>query len=243
MPAARLPIHPTMKTSILRSAAALVLLAAGLAAPAAAQTHTFYVGGAYIDVHSKAPPLSSNPETLPAGVEAGVKVDDAATVGFGYVYRINERWSLEAALGIPPEHKTYGTDFIEPFGQVSSMKQICPTVFVNWHFDEIGASGVTPFVGLGINYTKFTDGRSTPSGDAASGGPTKIELTSSWGLAAHAGLSYKLDQNWSIVAAVAYADVKSDVTATTTTNTGPIVRTTTIDFRPLAYTLSLGYSF
>ncbi|MGA0612267.1 OmpW/AlkL family protein [Caldimonas sp. KR1-144] len=232
-----------MKHLLARGAAALALIAAGAVAPAAAQTHTFSLGGAYIDLHSKAPPLSSNPPTLPTGFEAGVKVDDASTVIFGYIYRVNERWSLEAALGIPPEHKTYGTDFIEPFGQVSSMKQVAPTVFVNWHFEPIGNSGVEPFVGLGLNYTKFIDGRSTPSGNAASGGPTKIKLSSSWGLAAHAGLAYKLDQNWSILGTIAYADVESDVTATTTTGTGQVVRRTTIDFRPVVYTLCIGYSF
>jgi len=231
-----------MKLNLIRGACALALIA-GVAAPVAAQTHTFYLGGAYIDVHSKAPPLESNPPTLPAGTEAGIKVDDAATVGFGYVYRFTDRWSFEVALGIPPEHKTYGTDFIEPFGQISSMKQICPTVFFNYHFDEIGGSGFTPFIGAGINYTKFVDGRSTPSGNAASGGPTKIKLTDSWGLAAHAGMTYKIDQNWSIVGTIAYANVESDVTATTTTNTGNVVRTTTVDFRPLAYTLSVGYTF
>ena len=68
----------------------------------AAQTHNFYIGGAYIDVHSKAPPLESNPPTLPPGIEAGVKVDDAKTVLFGYAYRFDPRWSVELALGIPP---------------------------------------------------------------------------------------------------------------------------------------------
>jgi outer membrane protein len=235
-----------MKLNFLRGACALALIAAGAAAPVAAQTHNFFFGGAYIDVHSKAPPLESNPPTLPPGIEAGVKVDDAKTVLFGYAYRFGDNWSnwsIEAVLGIPPEHKTYGTDFIEPFGQVSSMKQVAPTLFFNYHFGEIGGSRIEPFVGLGINYTKFIDGKSTASGNAASGGPTKIELSDSWGLAAHAGLTYKIDQNWSVIGAIAYADVKSDVTATTTTNAGPVVRTTTIDFRPVVYTLTLGYSF
>lgn len=232
-----------MKLNLTRGACALALIAAGAAAPVAAQTHNFYIGGAYIDVHSKAPPLESNPPPALPLPDAGVKVDDAKTVLFGYAYRYNDTWSFELALGIPPEHKTYGTGFIEPFGQISSMKQVAPTFFFNYHFGEVGGSGFDPFVGLGINYTKFTDGRSTASGNAASGGPTKIELSDSWGLAAHAGLKYKIDQNWSIVGTIAYADVESDVTATTTTNAGKVVRTTTIDFRPVVYTLAIGYSF
>lgn len=218
------------------------LALAALSAAAGAQTHTVYIGGAYIDVHSKAQPLTSTPPTLPPGVEARVEVDDAKTVILGYLYQLNDAWSLEAALGIPPAHKVYGKGFIEPFGQISSVKQVAPTFFANYHFGEL-LPQLRPFVGLGINYTHFTDARSTPSGNAASGGPTRIELKDSWGLAGHVGFNYAIDKQWSLVGTVAAAKVKSDVTATTTTTTGDIVRTTTIDFRPVAYTLSVGYSF
>jgi outer membrane protein len=96
-----------------------------------------------------------------------------------------------------------------------------------------------PFVGLGINYTRFYDAESSASGNLASGGPTKIELSDSWGPAAQVGARYKLAENWSVIGTIAVARVKSDLTATT----GSITRTTTIDFRPVVYTLAVGYSF
>jgi outer membrane protein len=220
----------------LLAAAALSFAATGASAQA---QQSVYVGGAYIDIHSSAPPLEGGAALPPPGAQ--IEVDDASTVGFGYIYRFNERWAVEAALGVPPRHKTYGRGFLEPFGQVSSVKQVAPTVFVNYHFSPFGA--VEPFVGLGLNYTHFTGGRSTASGDAASGGPTRIELNDSWGAAVHAGASYKIDKNWSIVGTVAYADVQSDVKATTTTNSGDVVGTTPLNFNPVVYTLSVGYSF
>jgi outer membrane protein len=223
--------------------ATMLALAAGAAsAQSALEGFTVYVGGAYIDVRSKADPLLSVPATLPPGVEAGVRVGDASTIGLGVVYRFTPNWSLEGAFGIPPEHSGYGTDFIEPFGQISTVKQVAPTFFVNYHFVDV-MPGFSPFVGLGINYTRFTDSKSTASGNAASGGPTNIDLSDSWGVAAHVGLTYQIDRNWSIVGTLAYADVSSDLTATTPTSTGNVVRTTTIDFRPIVYTLSVGYSF
>ena len=222
--------------------AALALAATGASAQSALEGWTVYVGGAYIDVRSKSDPLTSNPPTLPPGVEAGVTVGDASTVGFGIVYRFAQNWSVEAALGIPPEHSGYGTDFIAPFGQISTVKQVAPTFFVNYHFNPV-LEGLSPFIGAGFNYTRFTDATSTASGNAASGGPTTIDLSDSWGVAVHLGLTYQIDRNWSVVGTIAYADVSSDLTATTTTNTGNVVRTTTIDFRPIAYTLSVGYSF
>lgn len=208
------------------------------AAQASAQS-TVYLGGAYIDIHSKADPLAGGPPVPAPGAQ--IEVKDASTVGFGYTYRFNPSWSAEAALGIPPRHKTVGRGFIEPFGQLSSVKQVSPTAFVNYHLGRWGA--FEPFVGLGINYTHFTGARSTASGNAASGGPTKIELSDSWGLAGHVGGTYSIDSKWSIVGTIAAADVKSDLKATTSTTAGDIVRTTRINFNPLVYSLSIGYSF
>ena len=228
-----LSMHKTVFS--LFAAAALSLAASGASAQS---SQSVYIGGAYIDLHSSSTPLVGGP-ALPS--PAYVEVKDASTVGFGYIYRFNPTWAVEAALGIPPRHKSYGQGFITPFGEISSMKQVSPTVFANYHFQPYGA--LQPFVGLGLNYTHFTGGRSTPSGDAASGGPTSIKLKDSWGLAAHTGVSYAIDKQWSIVGTVAYADVKSDVTATTTTNSGDIVRTTRIKFNPVVYTLCVGYNF
>ena len=224
-----------MRMIPLIAAAALAALAGG----ASAQTSTVYIGGAYIDVHSSAPPLSGAP--VP---DARLEVDDAKTVIFGYEYHFNPAWGLEFTLGIPPKHKTYGRGFLEPFGQISSMKQVAPTLFVNYHLPAMGDGKLQPFVGAGINYTHFINGHSTASGDAAAGGPTEIDLKDSWGPAAHVGLQYRIDPHWSVLGSVAVAKVKSDVTATTQIGGGATnVTRTTIDFRPVVYTLSVGYDF
>jgi len=211
----------------------------GLCGAAQAQHHSVYVGGGYFDINSKSDPLVGGAAT-PTPVN--LRVGDSSTLGFGYVYQVSDAWAVELALGLPPRHKVYGEGFIAPFGQVSSVKQVCPTVFVNYHFGEI-APRLRPVAGVGLNYTHFKDMRSTPSGDAASGGPTTIDLSDSWGLAVHGGLSYQLSERLSLTGMVAYADVQSDLTATTRTSSGNVVRTTRIDFRPVVYTLSLGYHF
>jgi len=224
--------HPTITTL------GLGLLLAGAVQ---AQTHTVYVGGLHIDVNSKAPALQGGTALPPPG--AMIDVGDADSLGFGYVYRFNPTWSVEAAVGLPPKHKVYGRGFIEPFGQILSVKQVAPTAFVNYHFDALFGGRLVPFVGAGINFTRFTDIRSTPSGNAASGGPTSTTLKDSLGLAVHAGITVPLGGRWSFVATVAHADVQTDSTATTRTNSGDIVRTTHITFRPTAGSASLGYSF
>lgn len=229
----------TQAPRLVVAAAALSLLAFGAQATEQG-TSTVYLGGAYIDVHSSAPPLSDPTGKVPPP-GAQVRVGDSSTVGFGYTYRFLPQWSVEAALGIPPTHKTYGQGFLTPFGELSSVKEESPSVFFNYHLGSYG--NFEPFVGLGLNFTHFSDAHSTASGNAASGGPTRIELSNSWGLATHVGGTYAIDKHWSIVGTVAYADVKSDMTATTTTSAGDLVRTTRIKFNPVVYTLSIGYNF
>lgn len=212
-----------------------------LAGAVQAQTHTFYLGGIHLDVKSKAPALQGGSALPPPG--AMIDVGDADTIGFGYVYRFNPTWSIEAAVGVPPTHKVYGRGFIEPFGQILSVKQVAPTVFMNYHFSPLLGGKILPFVGAGLNFTRFTDIRSTASGNAASGGPTSTTLKDSLGLAVHVGVTVPLGGRWSFVATVAHADVQTDSKATTRTNTGDIVRTTHITFRPTAGSAALGYSF
>lgn len=215
-----------------------LLAALTLARPVLAQ-HAIYVGGARIDVRDRSEALQGGPST-PTPVN--IRVGDATTVGFGYSYHFNDNWSVELALGVPPEHKVYGEDFIAPFGQVAAVKQNAPTVFVNYTFGEV-LPRLRPMVGAGLNYTTFTPTRSTVSGNAASGGPTKIHLTDSKGLAAHGGLIWEFAKGYSLVGLVTWADVESDMTATTTTSSETVVRKSHIDFRPMVYTLSVGYRF
>ena len=223
-----------------RIALAAALLALGGAAQAQETTHTFYLGMAHFDINAKEPPLSGGP-VLPAP-GATLRIGSTDSVGFGYVYRFSEKWSAEVVLGFPPVHKIYGAGFLAPFRQIAEVEQMPPTVFLNYHFDNISPR-IHPFVGLGVNYTHFPSARSTASGDAASGGPTTLSLSDSWGLAGHAGINVRYTKNWSLVMTVATADVQSNMTSVTTTPTATITQGTHITFRPSVYSISLGYSF
>jgi outer membrane protein len=202
------------------------------------QQNTIKLGVAHLDIRSQADNLSSNGPAFLTPQPAGLSVGDATTLLVSYIRKLDDHWDLDLEAGLPPSHDTNGVGTLAPFGVVSKVKQAGPTLFVNYNFGAPD-SKFRPFIGLGINYTRFYDGESTASGNLASGGPTKIELSDSWGPAAQIGASYKLAQNWSVIGSIAMAKVKSDLTATT----GSIRRTTTIDFRPVVYTLAVGYSF
>ncbi len=227
--------------TLILAASLMALAGAARAEEPAVGTHSVYLGLAHIDVNSKAGPLEGGSRQFPAP-GAQIRVGDATTTGFGYTYRFAPRWSGEIALGIPPSHKIYGNGVIDNAGQIAVVRQMPPTVFVNYHLGE-WLPKFHPFVGAGVNYTYFEKKRSTPTGDAISGGPTRITLENSWGLAAHAGFTVAYTKQWSLNATVAYADVRSKMRSYTTTKDGVEELHTDINFRPVVYTLSLGYSF
>ena len=72
---------------------------------------------------------------------------------------------------------------------------------------EPGAGGkVSPLLGLGVNYTTFF----SESTEGALAG-TKLELGDSWGLAAHAGLDFKVSDNGAVRVDVRWIDIDSSV--------------------------------
>jgi outer membrane protein len=221
-----------MKSITLKSLVAALCLAAG--GGAFAQANTVYGGIAAINVNSTSPNFTG-PFTPPG---ANLTVGDKTTFSFGYVREIMPNIELEFALGIPPTHDITGVGALAGGGVIARVKQVAPTGFVNYRF---GKSGDTfrPFVGVGVNYTKFSPS-STASGDAVSGGPTKIELSDSTGLAAHAGVSYALGGGWSLIGSIAAAKVKTDMKTITG---GVIIRKTTVDLRPVVLSVNIGYSF
>jgi outer membrane protein len=121
---------------------------------------------------------------------------------------------------------------------ISKVTQVAPTLFANYKFGG-SASAFRPFVGLGVNYTMFDPAESTPANDAINGGPTKLKLSDSWGLAWQAGAVYQIDKQWSISGTYTSADVKTTVT----TNTLGIERKVDIKFAPNVFILAVGYSF
>jgi outer membrane protein len=123
---------------------------------------------------------------------------------------------------------------------VSTVRQWAPTVFFNYKFLD-ASSSVRPFVGFGINVTRFK-ARTTAAGDTlyADGAKPEISLSDSIGPAVQVGVSYKLDQNWSLNASVATARVDNKLTIVTASG---LRQESSFRFNPTAYTATVGYSF
>lgn len=173
----------TMKTSSL----ALVLLAA-TAAPALAQSAgdmTFGFGIGYVA------PKSGN-GTL-AGAETDIGDSVRPTITFEYFVRDNI--GIEVLGALPFKHS------IDLGGaRIGSTSQLPPTVSVNYHIPTSGP--ITPFVGLGVNFTKFYDDKSSLG---------ELSIDDSWGLAAHLGMDYALSDKGALRMDLRYIDINSDV--------------------------------
>jgi outer membrane protein len=228
----------------IRSAAlAVVATSIYCAAPALADdvpSNSARIGLYSVFYHVTADDLSG--PYVPPG--ANIDAKNVNTLYLGYVRRLSPHFDVELTLGYPPLQKTVGkgpaTLGSVPYnGQViATARWLAPTVLVEYVFlDE--NSKWRPYIGAGINYTSFYDRNSTAQGDAASGGPTKLSLTSSVGPVGTVGLDYHIANNWHLYASYSASQVKSKLRA----DTAGVIRTTHISFGPQALVVSVGYSF
>ncbi len=221
----------------------LGLLATAVAVNARADevlSNSLRIGAYYVYYNSHADDITG--PYVPPGVNVTIK--SVVTPYLAYVRRLNSHFNVELAVGVPPLTKTLGKGPAElgsvPYnGQViSTARWFAPTLLLQYSFfDE--SYRLRPYIGVGVNYTKFYDRQSTAAGNAASGGPTSISLPSSVGPAGTLGLSYRVSEHFSVYGSYSASQVNTRLTA----NTAGVIRTSHVEFNPRATVISVGYSF
>jgi outer membrane protein len=173
----------------------------------------------------------------------------------------NENWSAELVFGYPPKHDvklraSNPTVVASPLPStaaangvaahvaaddghvVATVRQWAPTLFLNYTFGDASQS-LRPFVGAGVNYTRFKASSNEVGNALYSDGPVRIDLTDSIGLAFHLGANYKLDKHWLVNASWSTAAVKNNMTIRTThTQQNAFYR-----FHPSVFSLMVGYAY
>jgi len=219
--------------------AAFALAAAGASADQAGPNDV-RLGMYFVHYEAEASDISG-PYTPPG---LNVHVNNVETLYLAYVRTLSSHFVAELAFGYPPVSKTEGRGpaklgSIAYNGQViSTARWVAPTLLVEYVFGS-PSSRLRPYVGVGVNYTRFVARQSTAAGNAASGGPTSISLPASVGPTATAGLSYEITDRWHVYASYSIAQVNSKLTA----NTAGVLRTAEIHFWPNTLVISAGYSF
>ena len=166
----------------LRIALAAVLALA--ATPALAQSAGSWTVG--IGAHNVAP--KSDNGTLTATPLGNLTMDVGSNIRPTITgeYFLQDNLGIEVLAALPFQHDIS----VAGVGKVGSTRHLPPTVSLQYHF---GQGKVKPFVGLGVNYTRFF---STKAEGAIAG--ANLDLSDSWGLAAHLGVDFKVGEKGAI---------------------------------------------
>ncbi|MFC3167940.1 OmpW/AlkL family protein [Paracoccus fontiphilus] len=178
-----------MKTLCLAAAAVMAVVS-----PAAAQqAGDLTVGLGIANVNPK-----SNNGTL-AGGTVPVSIGDSTRPQITVEYFIRDNIGVELLGALPFKHsiETDGTE-------IGTVKHLPPVLSLQYHFDA--TPQLKPFVGLGVNFTGFYD--------AETKGPlagNELRVKNSWGLAAHLGADYWINDRSALRADLRWIDIDADV--------------------------------
>lgn len=111
-------------------------------------------------------------------------------------YFIRDNIGIELLAAAPFKHSVS----LAGLGEIGETKHLPPTISLNWHIPTNGP--LTPFVGVGVNYTKFFEEKSSLG---------TLKIKESFGLAATLGVDYALSDKAAMRADIRYIDIDSDV--------------------------------
>lgn len=159
--------------------------------------------------------------------DSGDVLDVQSDTQFGFTasYLLTDNWGVELLGATPFSHS------VDLGGnEVAKVKHLPPTLMAQYYFGN-AQSKVRPYVGAGINYTFFFDEKGVNALDGA-----KVDVESSWGLAAQAGLDMAVTENLFVNGSIWYMNIESDVTVN-----GTVVDKAKIN--PIGLMVGLGYRF
>ena len=140
---------------------------------------------------------SANKDSTPLRLSLSNKTIPEVDISYFFTPNI----AAELILTYPQKHdlRSNGT-------KIGSLKHLPPTLLAQYHFTQFGA--FKPYVGAGINYTRFSGVSFDPAVAAALQPSIKKD---SWGAALQVGFDYALDKNWSLNLDVKKVQIKTDV--------------------------------
>jgi outer membrane protein len=162
-----------------------------------------------------------------------VHLDSVNSDGTGLGLSVNNKWmpevdisyfldknvALELVLTVPQKHTVYSNG-----ADIGSLKHLPPTLMVQYHFPM---SGFKPYVGAGVNYTRFSSVNL----------PATVDIErSSWGPALQAGVDIPLSGNLYLNLDVKKVYIRTDVSVAG-------VNRGTFKIDPVLFGVGLGWRF
>lgn len=197
----------------------ILLLGLLLSAAAHAEDATDWV--VKVGVHDVKP--KSDNGTLAGGA---LKTDVGSDAGLTFTGErmLTPNWGVEVLAALPFEHdvKLNGV-------KAATVRHLPPTLSAQYHWNPDGV--VSPFAGVGLNYTMFFHERTT--GPLAG---AKLSLNDTFGAAAHAGIDFRVAPRWLLTVDARWMKISPDAKVNGT-------KVGTVDINPWVYGVAVGYKF
>lgn len=163
-----------------------------LAGQASAQESNWLVRAraVHIDPADKADPVGG------VGASDRISVENKTIPEVDISYFFTKNIAAELVLTYPQKHEVYLDG-----KSIGTFKHLPPSLMAQYHFTP--EKTISPYLGLGINWTTFSKNKLL-------NGQGSLEHDS-FGLAAQAGVDFKLDKNWSLNVDVKKVQIRSDV--------------------------------
>lgn len=149
----------------------------------------------------------------------GLSVNNKVIPEVDFTYFFDKNWAAELVLTVPQKHTLYSSG-----AAIGSLKHLPPTLLLQYHFDLGGAK---PYVGAGLNYTRFTS-VSAPAG---------VDIQrSSVGAALQVGVDFPIAKGMYLNVDVKKVYIDTDVSAG-----GTKIGTFKVD--PVLFGIGIGWRF
>jgi outer membrane protein len=172
--------------------ASLVAVLASQAAVADESPWLVRLRAVYLDPANKSDPIGG------VGASDRLSVNSRVIPEFDISYFFTPNWATELVLTYPQKQ-----DVSLDGTKIGSFKHLPPTLTLQYHFAP--QSTFSPYVGAGINYTRFSNV------SLLNGGATME--SHSIGGALQAGVDIKIDSHWSLNLDVKKVQIRSDIIA------------------------------
>jgi outer membrane protein len=131
----------------------------------------------------------------------GLSVNDKTFAEVDISYFVTPNIAAELVLTYPQKHTLYSKG-----SKIGTLKHLPPTLLLQYHLT--GLSGFRPYVGLGVNFTNFSDVQFEPAVVTAL--KPNVKRTS-WGAAVQLGVDIPVGSGWLINVDVKKVKLATDV--------------------------------
>lgn len=155
-------------------------------------------------------------------------------------YFFTPNLAAELVLTYPQKHDVT----VDGVGKLGTIKHLPPTLSLQYHFT--GLQGFRPYVGAGINYTRFSGVNLTLPANTVAPATPAAPLTidkNSWGLAFGAGVDVQVGGGWLLNVDVKKVHIHTDVSTADSSLLPAGTHLGVFKADPVLFSVGVGYRF